>query len=237
MEKILKKFPAMKSLLICAAVLLLIVLICCRRPAVYDTILPVPYVQEKAMGWNSGACVQMWSQYDGYNYAQEQIVSVTRTGIYPRGIAMAVGMFTREVGLDYYFDPKKDNKQQDLAMSAQAASIINDGIPTISIVCKGTQSFLVIGFRWKRENNRPTIYGIWYHDPAWNGYPSIYVTPEDWKARWFQLFNGYYVIILGYHWYIQEGEAGYEEFLAEGGTYYGGPENYDPNNPELPLAY
>jgi len=223
MEKIRSYFrTAMRCFINSISLLLIIILFCCF-PTTHK-VLSVPYFSQIYLGWCGAACIQMWSYYDGYSPTQQEIASyIGWTGAHPAAIAQGVGIFTNSIGVDMPFGSSE--VQQDLAIAAQTASI-DDNIPSVSIIDQGYHAGIVIGWDWT-----PTIWGpradqLRYHDPQRGG--NIWRTVRQWKDNYFTAYQGQHVIILGLASHVGEGEAGYWEFLAAGGCYYGGPKDYEP---------
>jgi hypothetical protein len=93
---------------------------------------------------------------------------------------------------------------------------------------------LTIGYKsheeGEGEDKRPVADYMWYHDPA----PWLYdgeclqVSASRLKTHYFTLVDVWYYVIVGSPIYTQWGLAGYADFLSKGGTFYGGPDVYDP---------
>ena len=226
MRKSIKNPSGTKHLIFTITVLSIIILICCNPSPHHHIRLPVPYESQWYNGWCGAACIQMWAEYDGRYPGQDEIASfIGWTGTNPPAIANGVGFYTNETGVDWYYGSSE--YEQDLALSSQVVSV-KDNIPSISIVNNGYHAVIVIGFDWTDTVNGPRADGVSFHDPLpYNG-PSLYISAGDWKQNWFTAYNGQHVIILGYAWHVSEGEMGYIEFLNQGGTYYGGPKDYEP---------
>ena len=225
MERIHVYFPVAKRCFINSLLLLLIIiLICCYSPPTYK-VISVPYFSQRFLGWCGAACVQMWSHYDGYNPTQQEIASQMSgwTGSDPNRIADAVTIFTNSLG---YSRPYGDSElQQDLAIAAQGASI-NDNVPSVSIIDSGTHAGLFIGWNWTDTFVGPRADEVCWHDPQRG--PTMWRTVRQWKQSYFTTYYAMYWIVLGHPSYPALGEDAYWEFLAAGGHYYGGEEEYYP---------
>jgi hypothetical protein len=235
-RKIFTFFFRPKHLLISLTLISIIISICCSRQVLHHKVLPVPFKPQLYNGWCAAACVQMWAEYDNNHPSQEDIARIIGwEGVSPRSIAYGVGFFTRTTGVDFYLPGSA--AYQNSAIASQVVSV-DDNIPSVSIVKSGTHAVIVIGFNWTwSSSGRPIAEGVYFHDPlSWAG-EETYQTAESWKRWWFDTYNGReFAFILGYFHHLGEGESGYADFLAAGGTYYGGPEDYD-SEKEPPLMY
>jgi hypothetical protein len=234
-RKIFTFFSRPKHLLISLILISIIVSICCRREIFHHKLLPVPFEQQWYNGWCGAACVQMWAEYDNYSPTQQYIADIIGwTGANPHSIADGVSIFTNATGLDRYYPGSE--YYQGVAISCQVFSV-DDNVPSISIVNSGVHAVIIIGFNWTElSTGRPRADGVYFHDPLYSAGEETYQTAGNWKQWWFTTYNGTeFAFILGYPRYADEGETGYIDFLAAEGTYYGGPEDYDPEKP--PLMY
>jgi hypothetical protein len=112
-------------------------------------------------------------------------------------------------------------------MPAQIASV-DDNLPSIAMVLKGSHAVIVIGFDWTYVGGRPRADAIRFHDPI-PGYANMYLPAYLWKQGYFTAPDGgQLAVIIGFLKYITDGENGYSDFLDQDGTYYGGPEEYHP---------
>lgn len=224
MRGICKNLSEAKKLTSTITALTIIILICCNPSPHHHKMLPVPFLSQWYNGWCGAACIQMWAYYDGRDPSQDDVASFigwTISNVW--AIADGVTYFTNSTGYPRLFGSSQ--YQQDLAMSTQVASV-EDDVPSISIVDGGTHAVIIKGFDWTDTSTGPRADGVSFHDP-WRG-PNWYQTAGEWKHAWFTAYNGEHLIVLGAFRYVSEGESGYANFLNQGGTYYGGPENYEP---------
>jgi len=224
---IYKNLSVGKKLIKTITILTIIMLISCVPPPGNHVRLPVPFISQMYNAWCGAACIQMWAYYDGLYPEQDDIASFigwTVSNIY--NIAAGVGYFTNSPG--YPVEYGSSEYEQDLAMSAQVASI-KEKIPSISIINHGTHAIIAKGFDWTDTSLGPRADGICIHDP-WLG-PNFYHTAGNWKHWFFTDYYGHHLIVLGDSYYLYQGESGYIEFLNQGGTYYGGPKHYKPEQP------
>lgn len=225
-KKIANVPPLSKRLMISFAVLLAAVLSirgCIEfdhKPK--DHVLSVPVFYQIFDGWCGAACIQMWGYYDGKSPVQEDIADYI--GNYfsdPYWIAQGVTQFTNTTGYPRYWA----SWNQDVAISAEVASAA-DGVPSIPIVNAGTHAVIMKGYKWtETEWGVPRADGIHFNDPLLG---SRYRSAAEWKEDWFTLWDGTnYAVVLGAKAseYESDGEAGFNEFLERGGTYYGAPKD------------
>jgi hypothetical protein len=197
-------------------------------PPVYHRDLNVPYRAWEVYDYCTVACIQMWGLYDGLSYQQDVIANYIGAPTTPNDAETGVGMFTRCIGF-LEVEPAYGGFQQDLCIAYSIACVDNEREPSIMPFYGGAHAILAKGFDWHRNQYLTPIADFMrYHDPnpAQGGY--LEMTGTQLKQR-FSPANGYYFVITGMRFAWQWGLTGLLAFLDEGGTYYGGPLNYDPS--------
>jgi len=194
-----------------------------------DTLENVPYCPQERYNYCAIACIQMWAWYQGYtNVTQPQIanyIGVTTFGAYPDMIVQGIERFTASLG--FLVEYKNTNLGQDCCIAACIAAI-KDFTPSIMPFYGGTHGVLVIGYTWHYENKIRIADDMEYHDPNPEMGPNKNLTPIGLKTGAFWTVKNKYMAIVGRRLQLRNGLDGYNTFIAEGGTFYGGPSNYNP---------
>ncbi len=189
-----------------------------------QSVLNVPFCAQEQDDWCSYACIQMWAQKDG-NYVTQQQISESVGIPYPSFLAIAVSDFTNSDGFCNFCPDGVPGAQGDLIASMAAA--IDNNSPSIMPIFNGTHAVLVIGYEGNEIiNNRPLAEALYWHDP-WDG-PEIYLPISDVKNVYFTPAQGEYYAILGRQNFSGLGLQYHDAFVMQGGTYYGGPNIYNP---------
>lgn len=188
--------------------------------------LPIIYHPQECPNYCGIACIQMWAHWDGDLVSQQEIadyVAFSGSGTNPVELEKGVGNYTCSPGWIAALPWDFPGAQGDLI--AAAIRGIDAWVPAI-MPYWADHAILVFGFKWKVDaNGKPLAILVHYHDP--NGAPDQKRTAQE-LAYFFQpaLYN--YWVVLGYEDFYSDGVAGHESFILNGGTYYGGPNPYDP---------
>lgn len=201
-----------------------------------EQVLNVPFLpSEGNYGMCGAACIQMWSRYHGYYHDQYVIDNFMGGGGYHTiyEIANAVCNFTdskNAIVENRSATGPNANVNQDELISYTMASI-GDGEPVI-VAAYTNHVILAIGVRWYAERKDAMI----VHEPSnpING-DKYYISISDYKSRVFlgvpsNASNQYGIVISNIRRARRNGGTTYYEWLARGGTFTGGPQNYDPHH-------
>lgn len=194
--------------------------------------LDVPFICAQDDDYCCVACIQMWAWYDGNTgVTQDEIAWVVGAPTLPDMAECGVNEFTNSMGWleKRLFSPTA----QDECIAASIAAY-KEKCPSIMPFYGGQHAVLTIGYKsheeGEGEDKRPVADYMWYHDPApWllDG-ECLQVSAHRLKTHYFTLSGVWYFVIVGSPIYVQWGLIGYDEFLDKGGSFYGGPDDYDP---------
>ena len=141
---------------------------------------------------------------------------------------MGIEHFTDSIGFYVIYDDT--NIRQDYCIAACIAGV-KDFTPSIMPFYGGAHGVLVIGFTWHyNEDDMRIADEMVYHDPNPTYGANQDVTPVSLKIGKFLpiLSNNKYMVYVGRRGLWKDGVSGYNTFIAEGGTFYGGPAVYNP---------
>lgn len=191
-----------------------------------------PFYWQEQSNWCGPACVQMWTDKCGIYVEQLEIaafcgVPTPSTGLVPPHILRdAVGYFTTVNG---YFASRSwfSILGRDELIASCIASVDN-GQPSI-MPFWGDHAVLIKGFDWEEDpyDGKPVALGCMFHDP--NGLPNDYISARR-LDQYFDTGGSDFWVILAYSWLEWRGIEAFGDFIAAGGTYYGGPDVYDPSD-------
>jgi len=220
-----------KFLIIAAIVGILLTMISCFDGPWTDILDDVPYRPQEQYNYCAIACIQMWSWYHGYtNVTQTDIadyIGIDTLGTYPESVVEGINHFTQSNG--FLVEYNNTNLGQDYCIAACIAAI-KDFTPAIMPFYCGTHAVLVIGFTWHYEDSIRIADTMYYHDPNPQHGANMDVTAIGLKiGRFSPIINtNKYLVIVGRQANLWDGLDGYNTFITEGGTFYGGPEVYNP---------
>lgn len=189
----------------------------------------VPYFWQECSNWCGIACVQMWADKDGWYVDQEDIA--TQIGVvgnnfaHPYQLEMGVGAYTCADG---YLEARAWHEVggKGELLGAIVAGI-RAGYPAI-MPFGGNHAVLVTGYRWREgSDGSPIAISYYYHDP--DGRPDQEIGAAEVERLFDCGFSDIWVIV-GFPEFVWEGIEGHNQFIVAGGTYYGGPETYDPED-------
>ncbi len=193
----------------------------------YQERISIPHRYQDGAVWCGPACVQMWALKDGNNPEQSEI-AFNICG--PEGapwyrMEWAVNTYTNTDGVHAYYS------SQDHGIAVASAAIKNNQ-PAILNYYLGDGIFhyvIINGVDWHEDwLQRSPIYDtIYFHDPIYG--PDREVPIFYLKNYFYKKTDGRYNVIVGFERSISDGLSGYAEFLARGGTYYGGPKPFSYN--------
>ncbi len=198
----------------------------------WTDIRDVEYRPQLSSNYCGLACVQMWALYDDKPEPTQdtiyyQIVANNSHGgyIWAEDIRNAVGFYTDSSG--YLQEEPSGNVYQD-ACIASCIAAIKDFRLAIMPFYNGNHAVLATGYKWHYENGKRVADVMYYHDP--DNKPYRQLPAADIKNTYFTWDNqrGSYWVIVGRRRQTVDGWDGYLNFLEEGGTYYGGPPIYNP---------
>lgn len=218
----------MKVFLIIICAISLMQFICSSGEPDKNINLPVPYHGQVCPNYCGIACIQMWAEYNGICVSQQEIASYLGIGgelVSPYLLDLGVANFTASQGylaIRTIFEP---NAQGNLIGATIAG--IKEYIPAI-MPFDGNHTVLIKGYKWHEDAyGRPIADKAYYHDP--DDLPNQTITAGALEST-FEPCPSYWVIV-GYPSLVPEGREGYNVFILEGGTYYGGSSNRDPQQP------
>lgn len=184
------------------------------------------------------ACIQMWALFDGADESeitQDFIADNINFGYYgngviPEDIRYGVEIFTDSAG--YLVQQPPDNFGQDRCIAGCIASI-KDFRLSIVPFNHGYHAVLGFGYQWHYEGGQRVADKMYYHDPNPAVGPDRVLSAAEIKVDHFTPVSNppCYWVVIGRYKNKVDGFDGYSTFLAEGGTYYGGPSVYDPRAP------
>ena len=198
----------------------------------YTDVLPnVPYRSQEHSNYCAVACIQMWAWYDGNYVTQTQIADYI--GLEPLGADVTATLtgiehFTNSFGFLVMYDDT--NIGQDYCIASCIASV-KDFTPSIMPFSGGIHGVLVIGFTWHyNEDDIRVADEMVYHDPdpSYGAYQKVTADALKIGRFWPILTNNRYMVFVGRRSLWKNGVSGYNTFIAEGGTFYGGPAVYNP---------
>lgn len=94
----------------------------------------------------------------------------------------------------------------------------------------GNHAVIIKGFDWEEDpynEGRPVALGCVYSDP--DGPASWYITGME-LNQYFDTNGTDYWVIIAFSWFEWRGIEAHNDFIAAGGTIYGGPDIYDPSD-------
>jgi hypothetical protein len=219
----------LRRLMLALIVLLFLINWTCTIGVVPDkeVVLDVPYHNQECEGYCAAACIQMWAHHDGWLTFQtdiaEYIGAHPQSGAHPMEIERGVGYFTCSEG--HFIQKLWDIPGAQGDLISVTISGIECGTPSI-MPFYGNHAILIRGHHWREdENNRPIAIRAYFHDPDNGANGSISASllkyafePSPWK---------YWVVVANPD--IESvGISGHNQFILLNGTYYGGPNKYDP---------
>ncbi len=190
--------------------------------------LPVPYHQQVCKNYCGIACIQMWAEYNGICVTQQEIAGFLGIGgnfVSPYLLDQGVANFTGSQGYLAIASIADPDAQGDLI----GASIygIQEYIPSI-MPFWGNHAVLIKGYKWHEDvYGRPIADRAYYHDPRYG--ENKIITAGELESAFMP--DPSYWVIVGNPGYVPAGREGYNVFILEGGTYYGGSSNRDPQQP------
>ena len=195
----------------------------------------VPFRPQEEGDWCGVACIEMWSLFDDRFHGNSQMeiaIWLEQYGEHPvswgyhaEDLTRCVREFTDSQG--YLKKERASNLGQDSCIASSIASI-KDFRLSMMPFDKGDHAVLVIGYIWHYDNGQRVADEIIYHDPKKGGHldlpagllKSNYFKPDKRDST--------YWVIVGRQKNASDGWDGYQNFVIEGGTFYGGPKVYDP---------
>lgn len=93
----------------------------------------------------------------------------------------------------------------------------------------GNHAVIITGFDWEEDpfDGKPVAIGCIFHDP--NGLAYDYISAKR-LNQYFDTGGSNFWVILAYSWLEWQGIEGFNDFIAAGGIYYGGPDVYNPSD-------
>ncbi len=191
--------------------------------------LNIPYIGQEYFNYCGIACLQMWARWDD-NHAVTQNQIAQEVGISPNGylaspyhLESAVPLFTHSIG---YLERRSF---WDLGVEGDMIAAAIEGIkwdtPAIMPVDDGDHVILLKGFEWiEKPDKKPFAIRAMYHNPA--GENNREISASLLQANFAPAPD--YWLILGDRSFVWNGEIGHDLFVMKGGTYYGGPSDYNP---------
>lgn len=200
-------------------------------------ILDVPYHSQEHKNWCGVACIQMWDNYDhGPMYrSQQYIATQIGCGYGTQTVSQmldGVVSFTGAIGHVAIESKSAPGAQGDLIGATVAG--LRDYVPSIMPFFEH-HGVLIIGYKWRNKDikdeygnvidTRPIAVSLTYHDPRRGA--NLSGTIEDIRLVFVPSGSSYWVIV-GSSGYVPDGIDGHNAFILNGGSYYGGPLNYNP---------
>jgi hypothetical protein len=219
----------MKVSLITICAISLMQFICSSGEPEKNINLPVPYHQQVCSNYCGIACIQMWAEYDGICVSQQEIAAYLGIGgelVSPYFLDLGVANFTASQGY-LEFRPFTELDAQGDLIGATICGI-KEYIPSI-MPFYGNHAVLIKGYKWHEDAyGRPIADKAYYNDPRYG--ENLTITAGNLEVTFIPCPINYWVIV-GYPSLVPEGREGYNVFILEGGTYYGGSSNRDPQLP------
>ncbi len=191
--------------------------------------LPVPYHDQVCQNYCGIACIQMWAEYNGIYVTQQAIANflgISGETVSPYLLDQGVAYFSGSQGY-LEFRPFDELDAQGDLIGATICGI-QENIPSI-MPFYGNHAVLIKGYKWHEDlYGRPIADRAYYHDP--DDLPNQNITAGTLESAFIPCPFNYWVIV-GYPSFVPEGREGYNVFILEGGTYYGGSSNRDPQQP------
>jgi hypothetical protein len=221
---------------IIAPILVVIGLMITSCDGPWTDIRDVPYRPQENLELYCGmACIQMWAAYERINPEPNQgdiyyrLSQNTHEGyIWAEDIAAGVTYYTNSAGYLLEYE-NGDEVSQDLCISACIASIKDYRLALVPFK-RGRHVVLAYGYKWHYDSNKRRVADVMhYHDPDNKPYQTVSGAMLKLYKFQYDLNRNSYWTIVGHKKYETEGTAGYRKFLEEGGTYYGGPSDYQPD--------
>lgn len=224
----------LRMFVIIFAYLLFINWSCSTSDPDYLVNLNVPYHAQECPNWCGIACVQMWADFNGPLVSQQNIANYLGIGggtASPWELEWAVGTYTASEGYLALKEWDAPGAQGDLIGATICG--IDAGIPAI-MPFLGDHAVLIKGHKWSDSTGRPIAKKTFYHDP--NNLPNQEIYGSSLADRFVPCPWQYWVIV-GWEDFVPIGFDGHIAFILRGGTYYGGPDPYDPKGilPPLPV--
>ncbi len=202
--------------------------------------LDVPYCPQEEWNYCGIACIQMWAKYENPDddITQEGIadwIGVGKLMFAPERLADGVRQLAFRphafLAMLSSFQPGVEGDLVGMAVTG-----IYNMSPSI-IPWAGNHAVIIKGYRY-REKEIYDDYGnlidiipiatrIRYHDPDPLEGADRELGKDSLFERYVPDFATYWMII-GDRSYMQDGIDGHNDFIRLGGTYYGGPLNYNP---------
>lgn len=193
-----------------------------------DFKLQIPFMYAESENYCAVACIQMWAWYDGNTFfTQDEIAQDLGA---PTSLSMTewgVNLFTNSIGWTEI--RPASNYSQDLCITASVESYKQD-CPSIMPFYGGQHGVLTTGYKYHDDQDgRPIADAMYYHDPMPGvGGAHLCLSAEVLKEGFYTPVQGYYYVIVGDRMFAASAVDAYDAFLDAGGTYYGGPTNYNP---------
>ena len=201
----------------------------------WTDIVTTPYRSQNQSNYCAVACIQMWAILDGaddteitQDFIADQIsFGYFGNGVIPENIVECIEMFTNSFGHIALEPPT--NLGQDECLAGCIASI-KDFRPAIVPFFRGVHAVLAFGYRWHYDSGKRIADKMYYHDPNGNVGPDRVLPALDLKLNHFTNISNppCYWTIVARRRNRDDGILGYNIFISEGGTFYGGPSNYNP---------
>jgi hypothetical protein len=201
----------------------------------WTDIRDAPYRYQLQNNYCAVACIQMWAIFDGadeFEITQDFIADHINFGYYGNGVIPddirdGVEMFTDSFG--YVAQELPTNLGQDECIAACIASIKDFRLAIVPFF-KGLHAVLAFGYKWHYENGMRIADKMYYHDPNPLVGPNRVLPAYDLKIAYFKPINDppCYWSVVARRRNRTDGIDGYNIFISEGGTFYGGPSVYDP---------
>jgi hypothetical protein len=198
----------------------------------------VPYRNQLQTNYCAVACVQMWAIWDEVDeslipqdlIADNMHINYYSNGVVPEDIEEGVGMFTGSSG--YLRVAPPSNFGQDDCIAGCIASIKDFRLAIVPFK-RGTHAVLAFGYQWHYDGGQRVADKMFYHDPDERVGPNKAIVAVKLKTEYFlpDAIRDSFWVVIGRYKNSTDGTAGYNVFIAEGGTFYGGPLNYDPSQP------
>jgi hypothetical protein len=208
-------------------IIVLIIASCFPTDPPKRKVLPIQYRPQEQDNYCSVACIQMWSIWHGYCPSQAQIadyVWVGTSGAFPEDVLKGVRYFTDSWNAHLAQRCLPDPAAQGDIIAATVTGIKYD-VPSIMPFYGGIHSVLVRGY--EGEKDPPIAEALYIHDPdPWIG--SDVIIASDLKDFYFLPVQARFFAIIGERSFLSTGIQSHHDFVENGGTYYGGPQTYDP---------
>ncbi len=199
--------------------------------------LYVPYQTQDHPNWCGIACIQMWNQYcEGGLWIPQltiaKAIDVWYERAHPRDLLRGVGMYTDSPGHLAHRSFTEPGSQGDL-IAATVTGVL-DYNPSIMPFWE-EHAVLIKGYKYRYKEIKdeygnvvdtiPIAIYVYYNDPGDTA--NIGTGIASLKNLFVPCPFDYWVIV-GFQHYVPQGVDGHNSFILRGGSYYGGPLNYNP---------